>query len=61
MNHLGWLADPVSRKLLSSHNAIAKEWLGQGACAYWVAGTLPEPHAEFFDELLAEVRLPPAG
>ena len=60
MNHLGWLADPVSRKLLSNHNAIAEEWYCD-AFAYWVAGTLPEPHAEFFDELLAGVRSPPAG
>jgi hypothetical protein len=60
MNHLGWLADPVSRKLLSNHNAIAEEWYCD-AFAYWVAGTLPEPQAEFFGELLAGVRFPPAS
>lgn len=59
MNHLGWLADPVSRKLLSNHNVIAEEWYCD-AFAYWVAGTLPEPHAAFFDDLLAGVRVPPA-
>jgi hypothetical protein len=60
MQHLGWLADPVSRKLLSNHNSIAEEWYCD-AFAYWVAGTLPEPHAAFFDELLAEVRVFPVA
>jgi hypothetical protein len=60
MQHLGWLADPVLRKLLSNHNSIAEEWYCD-AFAYWVAGTLPEPHAAFFDELLAEVRVFPVA
>lgn len=60
MQHLGWLADPVSRKLLSDHNSVAEEWYCD-AFAYWVAGTLPEPHATFFDELLAEVRILPVA
>ena len=58
MDHLGWLADPVSRKLLSNHNSLAEEWYCD-AFAYWVAGILPEPHSAFFDTLLAEVRLLP--
>jgi hypothetical protein len=60
MQRLGWLADPVLRKLLSSHNSVAEEWYCD-AFAYWAAGTLPEPHAVFFDELLAEVRVFPVA
>jgi hypothetical protein len=60
MQHLGWLAEPVLRKLLSDHNSVAEEWYCD-AFAYWVAGTLPEPHATFFDELLAEVRVLPVA
>lgn len=60
MSHLGWLAEPISRKLLSNHNAIAEEWYCD-AFAYWVEGTLPEPYAEFFDELMAGVRFPPTN
>jgi hypothetical protein len=60
MQRLGWLADPVSRKLLSNHNSVAEEWYCD-AFAYWAAGTLPEPHAAFFDELLAEVRVFPVA
>ena len=55
---LGWMTDPVLRKLLSDHNAVAEEWYCD-AFACWVAGTLPEPHATFFDELLAGVRAYP--
>jgi len=58
MQRLGWLADPALRKLLSHHNAVAEEWYCD-AFAYWAAGTLPEPHASFFDDLLAEVRVLP--
>jgi hypothetical protein len=60
MQRLGWRADPVLRKLLSNHNSVAEEWYCD-AFAYWVAGTLPEPHAAFFDELLAEVRVFPVA
>ncbi|QQP93049.1 hypothetical protein IGS68_28205 (plasmid) [Skermanella sp. TT6] len=60
MRRLGWLADPVSRKLLSDHNSVAEEWYCD-AFAYWAAGTLPDPHAAFFDELLAGVRGLPAA
>ncbi|WP_372399304.1 hypothetical protein ABMY26_30695 [Azospirillum sp. HJ39] len=59
MQRLGWLADPVSRRLLSDHNAIAEEWFCD-AFAYWAADRLPEPHAAFFDDLLAGVRALPA-
>ncbi|MCW2239341.1 hypothetical protein [Azospirillum canadense] len=58
MQRLGGLADPVSRKLLSNHNAVAEEWCCD-AFAYWAAGTLPASHAAFLDALLAEVRVPP--
>jgi hypothetical protein len=47
-------------KLLSNHNSVAEEWYCD-AFAYWAAGTLPEPHAAFFDELLAEVRVFPVA
>jgi len=50
----GWFAEPVLRRLLSGHNAVAEEWYCD-AFAYWAAGLLPEPHAAFFDELLAGV------
>lgn len=58
VRRLGWLADPVSRKLLSHHNAVPEEWCCD-AFACWAAGTLPEPHASFFDELLADLRVSP--
>ncbi|MGF7206735.1 hypothetical protein GGE65_001296 [Skermanella aerolata] len=60
MQHPGWFADPVSRKLLSDHNSVAEEWYCD-AFAYWAAGTLPEPHATFFDDLLAELRVVPVA
>lgn len=60
MQRLGWLADPVLRKLLSDHNAVAEEWFCD-AFAYWVADRLPEPYAAFFDALLVDVRERPAG
>jgi hypothetical protein len=50
----------VLRKLLSNHNSVAEEWYCD-AFAYWAAGTLPEPHAVFFDELLAEARVFPVA
>ncbi|WP_207482261.1 hypothetical protein [Arenibaculum pallidiluteum] len=59
MRHFDGFADPVSRRLLSHHNAVAEEWYCD-AFAYWAAGRLPEPHAAFFDDLLAPAASPAA-
>ncbi|MCW2242723.1 carbohydrate kinase family protein [Azospirillum canadense] len=54
MQRLDGLVDPVPRKLLSNHDAVAEEWFCD-AFAHWAAGTLPEPHVAFFDRMLAGV------